>query len=228
MTSTNRTHARRSTTFTATRNPMHHDTTTHDTTLTAARNSMPTETTTHDTNSTTTRKPMPAETTTHQTSRRHFTIRHDDHDDALRASQVDSVAVDEIAWLFTCSDDDVASVAARAVIDARLATLDPADQQALALRYDPLPCPPSLKDEWHEGFALALSLASAARWRPVGLPCPAVERLASEQLADAVRRHGPGVLRGIRRRADWAFATAMRAYAKARGRAPSALSRHAA
>lgn len=246
MSSTKHTHARRSTTFTATRNAMPTATTTHDTTFTATRNPMPIPTTTDDATFTTTRQSMHTQpttrdttftpkrnsmhtaTTAHETTNRRFTTRRDNRDASLRASQVDSVAVDEIAWFFTSTDTDSASAEARALIESWLGTLEPADQQALALRYDPLPCPPSLEDEWHEGFALALSLASAARWRPVGLPCPAVERLASEQLEDAVRRHGPGVLRGIQRRADWAFATATRAYAKARGRAPSALPRRAA
>jgi len=113
-------------------------------------------------------------------------------DATLRASQVDAVAVDEITFFFTSTDADAASVEARAIIESWLGTLEPADQQALALRYDPLPCPPSLEDEWQEGFALALSLAST-QWRPAGYPRHTVERLASDQLEDAVRRHGPGV-----------------------------------
>lgn len=171
---------------------------------------------------------MHPETTTHETTTRRSTLRRDDCDASIRASQVDAVAVDEIAWFFTCTDTDAASIEARAVIESWLGTLEPADQQALALRYDPLPCPPSLEAEWQEGFALALSLASSSRWRPAGLPQPVLERLASDQLEDAVRRHGPGVLRGLRRRADWAFANAVRAYATARGRTPSVLPREAA
>jgi hypothetical protein len=176
---------------------------------------MQTQTKTHATTTftTSTRTAMPTETTTQVTT--------------LRASQVDAVAEEEIHWFFTCTDNDQRSAEARAIIDSWLGAVDPADQQALALRYEPMPSPPALEEEWQDGFALALSLA-ATQWRPNGLPRPALERLASDQLEDAVRRHGKGVLRGIARRADWDFSTAVRAYAKVRGRAPSVLPRRAA
>jgi hypothetical protein len=46
---------------------------------------------------------------------------------------------------------------------------------------------------------------------------------AGATLRAAVLERGPRALRHLTRRAEWDFATALRAYAKARGRAPSVL-----
>jgi hypothetical protein len=137
----------------------------------------------------------------------------------LRASQVDAVARREIEWLHTSPEQPST---ARACIEGWIHTLTPKEQQALALRYDPTPWPESLEGEWQEGFALALSLA-ATQWRTKGHPDAIAEWAASEQLEGAVARHGPEVLRHIEKRAEWDFETALRAYARARGRAPSVL-----
>jgi len=77
--------------------------------------------------------------------------------------------------------------------------------------------------DYESGYALVLSNAAASSWRPTGRRSFVRERAASEQLRAAVYDHGPRALRHLTRRAEWDFATALRAYAKARGRAPSAL-----
>ena len=48
-------------------------------------------------------------------------------------------------------------------------------------------------------------------------------RQASLQLEAAVEKHGPRVLCHLTYRSEWTFAAALRAYVKARGRAPSVL-----
>jgi len=141
------------------------------------------------------------------------------HQCELRASQVDAVARREIEFFHTSPKQPSA---ARACIEGWIHTLTSKEQQALALRYDPTPWPKSLEGEWQEGFALALSLA-ATQWRTDGPADAAAEREASEQLEGAVAQHGPEVLRHIEKRAEWDFETAVRAYARARGRAPSVL-----
>jgi len=144
----------------------------------------------------------------------------------LRASQVDHVAAEEIAFFFTCDSDDDASIRARAVIGTRIAELAALDQEALALYYEPEPWPESILDEgldFASGYALVLSRASASVWRRNGRRRYAAEQSANQQLRAAVLERGPRALRHLTRRAEWDFATALRAYAKARGRTPSAL-----
>jgi len=142
----------------------------------------------------------------------------------LRASQVNQVAADEIAFFFTCDSDDEASVQALAVIAGLIARLAPADQQALALYYEPEPWPESILEEgldFANGYALVLSRASAAVWRRNGRRRYAAEQTSNEQLRAAVFERGPRALRHLTRRAEWDFAAALRAYANTRGRAPS-------
>jgi hypothetical protein len=144
----------------------------------------------------------------------------------LRASEVDHVAAGEIAFFFTGDSDDDASVRARAVIGSWIAELAPDDQEALALTYEPEPWPASILEEgldYTSGYALVLSRASASLRRRNGRRSVAAERTANQQLCAAVLVHGPRVLRHLTRRAEWDFATALRAYAKTRGRAPSVL-----
>jgi hypothetical protein len=144
----------------------------------------------------------------------------------LRASQVDCVAAQEIEFFFTSDSDDGASVQARAVIANWIAELAPRDKEAFALYYEPEPWPDSILDEgldYSSGYALVLSRASASAWRPHRRRHFAAEQIASEQLCAAVLERGPRALRHVTRRAEWDFATALRAYAKTRGRAPSVL-----
>jgi hypothetical protein len=95
------------------------------------------------------------------------------------------------------------------------------DQCALALRFDPAPWPEALQAEGLEsGYALALNLVSAAPWSHHTRAHHEPQRRASDHLEAAVRKRGISVLRALSRRADWDFASAVRAYAKARGRAP--------
>jgi len=142
----------------------------------------------------------------------------------LHASQVDAVARREIEWFFTSAATDAASDGARARIYAWIHTLGRPEQETLALRYDPMPCPTSLEEHWGDGgFALGLSLAFAGPWRPYGRPRHSLEREASDQLEEAVKQHGPGVLDHIKCRAEWDLAAALGAYADARGRVPSVI-----
>jgi hypothetical protein len=76
--------------------------------------------------------------------------------------------------------------------------------------------------DYTSGYALVLSRA-ATMWRRSGCRTYPAEQTSNEQLRAAVLVHGPRALRHLTRRAEWDFATALRAYAKARGRAPSVL-----
>jgi hypothetical protein len=144
----------------------------------------------------------------------------------LLASQVDHVAAEEIEFFFTGDADNDACVRARAVIASWIAELAPRDQEALALYYEPEPWPASILEEgldYTSGYALVLSRASAYVWRRNGRRSYAAEQTANQQLRAAVLVSGPRALRYLTRRAEWDFATALRAYAKTRGRAPSVL-----
>jgi hypothetical protein len=144
---------------------------------------------------------------------------------ALRASQADHVAAEEIEFFFTNDSEDGASVQARAIIANWIAELATQHQEALALYYEPEPWPDSILDEgldYASGYALVLSRAASA-WRPNRRRRFAAEQIANEQLRAAVFERGPRALRYLTRRAEWDFATALRAYAKTRGRAPSVL-----
>jgi hypothetical protein len=149
----------------------------------------------------------------------------------LRASQVDNVAAEEIEFFFACNADDEASVRARVTIAGWIGELALPDQRALALYYEPEPWPASILEEgldFTRGYALVLSRA-ATKWRRNGRRSYPAEQTSNEQLRAAVLVHGPRALRHLTRRAEWDFATALRAYAKARGRTPSVLGgrRHA-
>jgi hypothetical protein len=147
----------------------------------------------------------------------------------LRASQVAHVALEELEFLFTRDSGDDASVRARAIIASWIAELAPRDQAALALYYEPEPWPEPILEEgldYTSGYALVLSRASAFAWRRNGHRSFTVEQSANEQLLAAVLVSGPRALRHLTRRAEWDFATALRAYAKTRGRVPSVLHGH--
>ena len=143
----------------------------------------------------------------------------------VRASQVGNVAAEEIEFFFTSGPDDEASPA-RGIIAGWIAKLAQRDQDALALYFEREPWPESIREErldYERGYALVLANASAYPWRPKARRCYRTEQIASDQLRAAVYQHGPGALRGLTRRAEWEFDTALRAYIHARGRAPSAL-----
>jgi hypothetical protein len=159
----------------------------------------------------------------------------------LRASQVRSVAEEELAFFFTSkvdndawnddddtwTEDEDDSVRARQVIGDWIATLSDRDQDALSLYFDREPWPASVKREeiaCSGGYALLLALASPydRRWSN-GPHRHAHLREISVQLEAAVQKHGPVVLRHLARQSEWSFTTALRAYIHARGRAPSVL-----
>jgi hypothetical protein len=147
----------------------------------------------------------------------------------LRASQVDQVAAEEIEFFFASDSDDDASVRARATIASWIGEIAPGDQEALALYYEPEPWPESILEEgldYTSGYALVLSRAASA-WRRHGRRSYPSEQTANEQLRASVLARGPRALRHLTRRAEWDFASAIRAYAKTRGRAPSVLPRQA-
>lgn len=143
-----------------------------------------------------------------------------------RASQVPSIAEEELAFFFRCDAQGEACVRSRRVIARWLATLSLRDQDALSLYFDPEPWPASIRKhgiDSERGYALVLAHASAyKRWPDVPQRCAHL-RQASQQLEAAVDTHGPRVLRHLTRRSEWTFAAALRAYVKARGRAPSVL-----
>jgi hypothetical protein len=195
---------------------------------------MPTQATTDDTTFTSTRKTMHAKTTTRPTTTRPSAIdsvrRNPQHDvQELRASQLVNVATDELEWFFMSTDTESPAMQARAIIDGWLRTLDTAEQRVLALRFDPAPWPAPLQAEGLEsGYALVLNLVSTATWRPESRTHHEPHRSAGDRLVAAVRERGISVMRWISRRAEWDFASAVRAYASARGRSPSVIPRCAA
>jgi hypothetical protein len=205
----------RDTTFTDTRTAMHAQTTTHATPFTDPRKSMYTETG-HETPS----RPS------HIRSLRPVRAVEPDHADELRASQLFSVAAAEIQWFFTSTDTEGPALQARAIIEGWLNALDSSARRTLALRFDPTPWPERMQAEGLDsGYALVVSLVSTAPWHAESGPHQKLHRRASDQLEAAVRQRGISVMRGVSRRADWDFADAVRAYAKARGRVPSVLGR---
>jgi hypothetical protein len=153
----------------------------------------------------------------------------------LRASHVRSVAEEELAFFFTTpstndtwsdDEDDETSVHARRVIGDWIATLPEPDQQVLSLYFDREPWPASIQREeipCSGGYALLLALASPYSYWPNDTRRQGHVRQASIQLEAAVQKHGPVVLRHLARQSEWSFATALRAYVHARGRAPSVL-----
>ena len=148
------------------------------------------------------------------------------HRRELLAWQKEDIARREIAWYYTSEATDEASNDARERIYLCIQALDYREQATLALRYEPLPCPRSLEQHWgHGGYALALSLAFAGPWRPYGRPRYSLERDASDQLEEAVGRHGARVLDQIKSRAETDFAAALAAYIQMRGAAPCLLPR---
>jgi hypothetical protein len=144
----------------------------------------------------------------------------------LLASQVSDVAEKELDFFFAQDGDDDASVLARRVIANRIATLSDRDQDALSLYFDPEPWPESIRREgvdYRRGYALVLAHASPYERWPDGPQRQTYLRQVSLQLLAAVETHGPRVLCHLTRRSEWTFAAALRAYVKARGRAPSVL-----
>ena len=143
-----------------------------------------------------------------------------------RASQVSPIAEEELAFFFSRATENDASVPARRAIARWIAALPQRDQDALSLYFDPEPWPKSIRKYGigsERGYALVLAHASAYERWPSVQQRSAYLRQASLQLEAAVDRHGLRVLVHLTRRSEWTFAAALRAYVKARGRAPSAL-----
>jgi hypothetical protein len=142
----------------------------------------------------------------------------------LRASQVLSVAADEIDWLHENTDDetDPACVQARATIEAWLNELSPEHQLAIALHHDPMPWPEKLPGHEEDSFALVLHLLCPSTERD--MRCYTPEQLAlraRRRLEIKLEREGTRSLPTLVRRARWLFSDALRAYAEARGRVAS-------
>ena len=148
-----------------------------------------------------------------------------------------AVAEEELAFFFTTrsdgctqsdddedddwSVDDEADIQARHVIGHWIGTLSRRDQDVLALYFERRPWPLSIKREevaCTGGYALLLLLASPYRHPPRD---PACLQEVGVQLEAAVEKHGTGVLSHLARQAERSFATAVRAYAEASGRAPT-------
>ena len=154
----------------------------------------------------------------------------DDHTvTAIRASQVENVAAEELEWFFTTPDDDGAAFAARATIQAWLSALPIEQQRSIALRFDRTPWPEAFEVSGVEsGYALAISLVTLATWTPHSKPHHEAHRPATDHLEHALRQHGVSVMKRVGRTATWEFTTALRAYANARGRTPSVIPRRVA
>ena len=86
------------------------------------------QTTPHDTPFTTTSKPMPTETTTRHSTIRPVTVHRVRHDRVaepqpvkeLRASQLMTVAAEEVAWFYTSYDNAPSALLARVAVDLLL------------------------------------------------------------------------------------------------------------
>jgi hypothetical protein len=143
----------------------------------------------------------------------------------LRASQVHAVAADEIDWLHEHTDDetDPACVLARAAIEAWLRELSPEHRLAIALHHDPLPWPDDLPGHEEDSYALVSHLVWPTTNRDLKSSTPEQLARRARRVAIAIERDGAQALRTLIRRARWAFADAVRAYAEVRGRAPSAV-----
>jgi hypothetical protein len=186
---------------------------------------MPAKPTPHDTTSTSRTKLM--NTTTKKAARRSLRAAPlaRDPSENVRASQLMTIAAQEVAWFYTSYDSSPEAQRARAMIEYWLGGLDPRERRSLALRYDVSPWPDDLEDAGLEsGFAFTVNLVSTASWHAKSGPRTASHRRAGEQISALVREKGVGAIRAITRRAEWDFDDAVRAYASARGRAPSALS----
>ena len=142
----------------------------------------------------------------------------------LRASQVRSVAAQELAWFGTSTKRDAASVAARAQIACWLEELTPAEREVLELGHNSEPWPRWLREDPANSFALVRGMVSTRRKPRVRTPyVEECEQRETEQLERAALRYGARVLHGVEKRADRDFASAVRAYARARGRVLSVL-----
>ena len=142
----------------------------------------------------------------------------------LTASQVHSVAADEIDWLFENIDDesDPTCVLARATIEGWLSELAPAHHVAIALHHDPLPWPEELPGHEEDSFALVLYLLRPSTRRDLRYSTPEQRaRRARRRLAIMLEREGTRFLDGLIRRARWLFVDAVREYAEVRGRVAS-------
>jgi hypothetical protein len=142
----------------------------------------------------------------------------------LRTSLVQSVAADEIDWLYENTDDetDPVCVQARATIESWLGELCPEHQLAIALHHDPMPWPEELPGHEEDSFALVLHLLCPSMTRDVR--CYTPEQLAlraRRRLEIRLEREGSRALHALIRHARWLFSDAVCEYAEVRGRVAS-------
>ncbi len=142
----------------------------------------------------------------------------------LHTSQVLSVAVDEIDWLYENTDDetDPTCVQARAAVEGWLAELSSDHQLAIAAHHDPLPWPEELPGHEEDSYALVLHMLRPSEARD--LRCYTAGQLqtrARRRLELLVEDTGPRAVTPLIRRARWLFEEAVHEYAKVRGRVPS-------
>jgi hypothetical protein len=144
--------------------------------------------------------------------------------ETLRASQVLSVALDELDWLFENTDDecDPTCVQARAAIEGWLSELSPEQQQTIALHFDPTPWPEELPGCEDDSYALAVYQRWPTDTRAVRVQTLEQVVLRAQRRVELVEeRGGPGALRRLARSSRWLFEDAARAYAAVRGRVAS-------
>jgi hypothetical protein len=143
---------------------------------------------------------------------------------ALHTSQVLSVAVDEIDWLYENTDDetDPTCVQARAAIEGWLSELSSDHQLAIAAHHDPLPWPEELPGHEEDSYALVLHMLRPSEARDLRCYTPGqLQTRACRRLELLVEHRGARALTRLIRRARWLFEEAVREYAKVRGRVPS-------
>jgi hypothetical protein len=146
--------------------------------------------------------------------------------EALRPSQVRSVAADEIDWLFEHMEDeaDPAVVHARAAIESWMSELSDAHQAAVAAQHCPLAWPEELPGHEDDSFALVLWLLCPSDRLSLRTNRPEqLEYRARRRLEITLERKGARALRTLIRQARWLYEEAVHAYAAVRGTAPSVL-----
>jgi hypothetical protein len=142
----------------------------------------------------------------------------------LSASEVRSIAEDELHWFFTCATSDGESARARAQIASWLNCLPAFHRGAFALYFDRRPAPEAIRRHnpgIRTSFSFVLRMACDA--------CPSqgtveqVERAMVACLEAEVEKRGTDIIAELDYRAEKHFDGAFGAYIKARGRVPAIL-----